>query len=104
MIKEFSPLHLKAKFSGLSENIKPYILAKGRPFHKKIWNSEFYLLPYSIFWLFAFFIAFYICLNKMYSQPKFVKNLVQNAKDNLEKYDWQNIVQKVNLIYQNLIK
>jgi len=62
--KEFSPLHLKAKFSGLSENIKPYILARGRPFHKKIWNSEFYLLPYSIFWLFAFFIAFYICLNK----------------------------------------
>ncbi len=43
-------------------------------------------------------------LYKIYSQPKFVKNLVQNAKDNLEKYDWQNIVQKVNLIYQNSIK
>ncbi|MCP6718278.1 MAG: glycosyltransferase family 4 protein [Patescibacteria group bacterium] len=62
--KESSPLHLKAKFLGLSRDIEPYILARGRPFHKKIWNSEFYLLPYSIFWLFAFFIAFYICLNK----------------------------------------
>jgi glycosyltransferase involved in cell wall biosynthesis len=62
--KEHSSLHLKEKFLGLGENIKPYILARGRPFHKKIWNSEFYLLPYSIFWLFAFFIAFYICLNK----------------------------------------
>ena len=62
--KESSSLHLKEKFLGLSKNIKPYILAKGRPFHKKIWNSEFYLLPYSIFWLFAFFIAFYICLTK----------------------------------------
>jgi len=43
-------------------------------------------------------------LYKMCSQPKFVKSLVQNAKNNLEKYDWQNIVQKVNLIYQNSIK
>lgn len=62
--KESSPLHLKAKFLGISKDIKPYVLAKGRPFHKKTWNSEFYLLPYSIFWLFAFFIAFYICLSK----------------------------------------
>ncbi|XOB42184.1 MAG: glycosyltransferase family 4 protein [Candidatus Nealsonbacteria bacterium] len=62
--KESFPSHLKAKFLGLSKDIEPYILARGRPFHKKIWNSKFYLLPYSIFWLFAFFIAFYICLNK----------------------------------------
>jgi len=56
--------HLESKFLGLSKGIEVFTLAKGKPFHKRIWNSEFYLLPYNIFWLFAFFIAFYICLNK----------------------------------------
>ena len=62
--KESLPLHLKEKFLELSRDISPYILSKGKPFHKKIWNSEFYLLPYSVFWLFAFFIAFYLCISK----------------------------------------
>jgi len=61
--EEFS--HLKKKFEGLSQGIKPYVLAKGKPFHKRIWNSDFYLLPANfLFWLTAFFLAFYLCLAK----------------------------------------
>lgn len=41
---------------------------------------------------------------KIFSQPEFAQKLTQNAKDGLEKYDWQNIAQKINRIYQNLIK
>ncbi len=63
--KKLSPLHLKEKFLGLSKEIKPYILARGSPFYKRIWNTEFYLLPPTVFyWFFAFFIAFYLCLFK----------------------------------------
>jgi len=43
-------------------------------------------------------------LYKICSQLEFAKNLAQNAKTNLDKYDWNNIVQKINLIYQNLVK
>jgi len=39
---------------------------------------------------------------KIYSQPKFARNLVQNAKSNLEKYDWKRISEKVNQIYLKL--
>lgn len=38
---------------------------------------------------------------KIYSQPEFAQNLVQNAKVNLEKYDWQNISLRVYKIYEN---
>jgi len=41
---------------------------------------------------------------KIFSDSEFVQNLVQNAKVNLEKYDWQSIAQKVDLIYKELIK
>ena len=63
--KEKLPSHLEKKFLGLSREINPYILARGRPFHKKIWNSQFYLFKTRFFyWLFAFFAGFYLCLFK----------------------------------------
>lgn len=57
-------LHLKAKYEGLSRGIKPYVLAKGRPFHKNIWGAEFYLLRPKFFWLQAPIAAFWICSRK----------------------------------------
>lgn len=58
-------IHLAKKFEGLSRGIKPYILAKGKPFHKKIWRTEFYLLSAGIFfWPLAFCLAFWLCLAK----------------------------------------
>ena len=59
------PSHLEEKFLGLSRGIKPYVLARGRPFRKKIWQTEFYLLRSRMFyWPFAFLIGFYLCLFK----------------------------------------
>ena len=59
------PGHLEKKFLGLSEGIKPYVLARGRPFRKKIWETEFYLLKSKLFyWPFVFFVGFYLCLFK----------------------------------------
>jgi len=40
---------------------------------------------------------------KIFSQPEFAQKLIQNAKDDLKKYDWQNIAQKINRIYQELL-
>jgi len=57
-------IHLKKKFEGLNQGIKPYVLAKGKPFYKKIWNTEFYLLPQKIFLLLAFPLGLYLCLAK----------------------------------------
>jgi len=57
-------LHLKAKYEGLSRVIKPYILAKGKPFHKSIWGADFYLLSPRLFWLQAPFFAFWLCSRK----------------------------------------
>jgi len=57
-------LHLKEKFEGLSQKIKPYILAKGWPLHQKIWGAEFYLLPPSLFWFLAPSFAFWLSLSK----------------------------------------
>ncbi len=37
---------------------------------------------------------------KIYPQPKFTQNLTKNARNNLEKYNWQNIAEKV---YENYI-
>lgn len=57
--------HLRNKFEGLSQGITPFVLAKGRPFHREIWGTEFYLLPPSpFFWLAAFGLAFWLCLIK----------------------------------------
>lgn len=57
--------HLKEKFERLGKEIKPYVLARGKPFHKKIWNTEFYLVRAGIFfWPIAFWIGFLLCLTK----------------------------------------
>ncbi len=40
---------------------------------------------------------------EIFFQPEFAQELIQNAKDGLEKYDWQNIAQKINRIYQELL-
>lgn len=57
-------VHLKEKFEGLARGINPYILAKGKPFHKRVWGAEFYLLPPAIFWFLAPFFAIWLCLSK----------------------------------------
>jgi glycosyltransferase involved in cell wall biosynthesis len=62
--KKAVPLHLEKKFSELNRGIKPYILSKGRPFGKKIWQTEFYLLPPNFYWPLAFLIAPWICFFK----------------------------------------
>lgn len=59
------PSHLESKFLGLSRGMEVFTLARGKPFHKTIWNSEFYLLPANIFfWPLALFLSFYLCLAK----------------------------------------
>ena len=61
--KPESLAHLESKFLGLSRGMKVFSLARGKPFHKIIWNSEFYLLsPGFFYWSLAFFVAFYLCL------------------------------------------
>ncbi len=63
--KKASPDHLKEKFLGLSRKINVFVLARGRPFHKKIWGADFYLLREGFFyWPLAFWLAFYLCLFK----------------------------------------
>ena len=57
-------LHLRKKFKGLSQGMKIFVLARGKPFHKKIWNSDFYLLPQRFFWALAFPFSFYLCFIK----------------------------------------
>lgn len=57
-------VHLRKKFEGLSNGIRPYVLAKGKLCYKKIWGTEFYLLPSRIFWLVAPLVAFWLCLAK----------------------------------------
>jgi len=59
-----SYLHLREKYEGLSRGAMPYVLARGKPFSKKIWNTEFYLLPQRFFWPLASPLAFYLCLAK----------------------------------------
>jgi len=56
--------HLRRKFEGLSRGIKPYVLAKGHPFHKNVWGTDFYLLHPRFFWLQAPFFAFWLCPRK----------------------------------------
>ncbi|MBA7620644.1 D-inositol-3-phosphate glycosyltransferase [subsurface metagenome] len=42
-------------------------------------------------------------ISKIYANPDFVQNLVQNARINLEKYNWDNISQQVFNIYQKCL-
>ncbi len=57
-------LHLKEKFEGLSRGVKIYVLARGNIFHKRVWDTDFYLLPRPIFWLAAPKLAFWLCFAK----------------------------------------
>ncbi|MFQ6084434.1 MAG: glycosyltransferase family 4 protein, partial [Candidatus Aminicenantia bacterium] len=41
---------------------------------------------------------------KVFSTPEFAQKLIENAKDNLEKYDWDNVAEKIDQIYQKFIK
>ena len=64
-LKKLELQHLKKKFEGLSQGVEVFVLAKGRPFRKIIWQTEFYLLPPRFFfWPAAFFLAFWLCLVK----------------------------------------
>ncbi len=57
-------LHLKQKYEGLSQGIEPYVLARGKPFHQKVWGTHFYLIPRRLFWILAPKLAFWLCLTK----------------------------------------
>lgn len=59
-------VHLRKKFEGLAQGIKPYVLARGEmAFGRKLWGAEFYLLPRTVFsWPAAFILAFWLCLAK----------------------------------------
>lgn len=56
--------HLRKKFEGLSQGIKPYVLARGKAFGRKLWGAEFFLLPRFLFWPIAFKLTFWLCLFK----------------------------------------
>ncbi len=63
--KPDSLAHLESKFLGLGKGMRVISLARGKPFYKKIWDSEFYLLPEGFFyWPLASLVAFYLCLVK----------------------------------------
>ena len=59
-------VHLRKKFEGLSQGIRPYVLARGKTtLGRKVFGAEFYLLPRNIFfWPTAFVLAFWLCLIK----------------------------------------
>jgi len=40
---------------------------------------------------------------KIFSEPEFAQKITQNAKANLEKYDWNNIGRQIERIYQELL-
>lgn len=56
--------HLRKKYEGLSGECQPYILGKGGFLRRRVWNTEFYLLPSGFFWLMAIWLAFWLCLAK----------------------------------------
>jgi len=58
------PLHLKRKFLGLGRGVKPFVLAKGAPFHKELWGTEFFLLPPILFWPLGLWSALYLSWSK----------------------------------------
>lgn len=57
--------HLAKKFGGLSKNFDVISIARGRPFHKRKWGAEFYLIKYRpVFLPVAFIIGVYVCIFK----------------------------------------
>jgi len=60
--ENFFSSHLQKKFEPLSESFEIFVLAKGRPFHKKIWGVDFYLFsPSLLFWIKCFFFGIFLC-------------------------------------------
>ena len=58
-------LHLGKKFEGLSEEFNVFVIARGRPFYKKIWGSSFYLIANrAVFPPAALLIGCYLCFRK----------------------------------------
>ena len=58
-------LHLKEKFEGLFKELDVFVLARGRPFHKKIWGCGFWLYPCRFLFLVdALGAGFLMCLFK----------------------------------------
>jgi len=56
--------HLEKKFTGIIRGFRVYTIARGRPFYKNIWNSDFYLAPRIIYLPFAFLMGIYLCAVK----------------------------------------
>lgn len=57
--------HLQKKFEGLSMDMNVFVIARGTPFYKKTWGSNFYLIRNRIiFFPAAFFIGCYLCAIK----------------------------------------
>lgn len=57
--------HLAKKFEGLAEGMNVFVIARGWPLHKKIWNSKFYLIKSRlIFFPASFLIGCYLCATK----------------------------------------
>jgi len=58
------PVHLQKKYLGLSKEIEPHVLGKGKLSCQKGWGASFYLLPPRFYWPLAFCLGFYLCLAK----------------------------------------
>ena len=57
--------HLAKEFAYLSKYLKIFLIARGKPLHKKMWGVSFYLFPKRfLYFLFAFPLAAYICFSK----------------------------------------
>jgi len=57
--------HLRKKFMGLSEGMKVFVVARGKPFHKQIWGADFYLIPTRLFFLpLSFVFGGYLCVSR----------------------------------------
>jgi glycosyltransferase involved in cell wall biosynthesis len=68
-VTEYNPHELRPdlqkKFEGLARGMRIFVIARGRPFHKKAYNAFFYLIPYRVIFLpAAFFLGAYICVSK----------------------------------------
>ena len=57
-------VHLEKKFAGLSRNLDIFVVARGKPCYKRIWNTHFYLLPRPFYLPAAIMVSSYLCLFK----------------------------------------
>ncbi len=57
--------HLGKKFEGLSGKVNVFSIARGKPFHRHMWNSDFYLIRHRAFFLpVAFILGAYLVISK----------------------------------------